>query len=149
MMQVVQIEFWQLLGYLGAGLVLFVGVIWAMGKLFLTQVDRRLEEKFAAQERARNESGVQWKADFAQQHQESREVKDRLTILERDFTDRQARLEERVGGLEESEKKHDDMYEMIGRSAEALAGLKATLDPMKAELARISNYLMDPRAKPQ
>lgn len=149
MMQTVLIEFWQLLGALIAGLVMFSGAIWAMGKLFLSQVDRRLEEKFATQEKARTEATAQWKADFERQHLESREVMARLSSLEKDFTDRQGRLEERVDRLEDSDKTHADMYDMINRSNEALAGLKAMLDPIKSELRRISDFLWSQGVKQQ
>lgn len=140
-MQPVQVEFWQLLGMIGSALLLFVGAIWAMGKLFLSQVDRRLEEKFANQEKSRLEATVQWKSDFERQHTESREVMNRLSKLENDFTNRQGRLEERVFNLEESEKSHSDMYEMINKSNAVLEGLKATLEPIKEQMRRISDYL--------
>lgn len=44
----VQVDFWQLVGLLIA----FLGFVFAAGRLLLSQIDRRLEQRFAAVESA-------------------------------------------------------------------------------------------------
>ena len=57
----VQVEFWQLITLLLA----FLGFLFAAGKLLLSQIDRRLNERFETIEKAREEGQATWRATFS------------------------------------------------------------------------------------
>lgn len=73
----VQLELWQLLTTLGAFFVFVLGA----GRVLFTQIDRRLTERFAAQDAAQAEAKGAWERAFAD-----------IAALERDFLRFQANL---------------------------------------------------------
>lgn len=56
-----QVDFWQLVGLLLA----FFGVVAGFFKLLMTQQQKLLDERFAAQEKARDETRRHWDTQFA------------------------------------------------------------------------------------
>ena len=56
----VQVEFWQLITLL----ISFLGFLFAAGKLLLSQIDRRLNDRFEAMENAREQASRHWDEKF-------------------------------------------------------------------------------------
>lgn len=92
----IQIELWALLTFLVGLLLSFLGAVFGGGKILLAQVEKRLDERFQAQERSRVESqrhlDAQLKAIEAARRDESiqwqRVERELLTLkaeLPRDF----------------------------------------------------------------
>jgi hypothetical protein len=61
----ISVDVWELLGVFGALLSAFVVVLFTAGKLLIGQFDRRLTERFTAQDIARKESQKHWDTKFA------------------------------------------------------------------------------------
>ncbi|HEU0283263.1 MAG TPA: hypothetical protein VFQ99_05725 [Gallionella sp.] len=77
----VQIELWQLMGGIAAVILAFATMIWAFGKILMSQFEKRLGERFAAIEEARRSAGESLQGELAQ-----------LRTVERDFMKFQAEL---------------------------------------------------------
>ena len=112
----VQVEFWQLITLLLA----FLGFLFAAGKLLLTQIDRRLNERFETIEKAREEGQATWRATFTQHIDEERRETDLLRNIEREFLRFQAELplqyvrrEDYVRGQSVIEAKLDALYNKL------------------------------------
>ena len=112
----VQIEFWQLITLLLA----FLGFLFAAGKMLLTQIDRRLDDRFAAIEKAREEGQGDWRRTFAQHIEEERRETDLMRNIEREFLRFQAELplqyvrrEDYVRGQSVIEAKLDALYNKL------------------------------------
>lgn len=112
----VQVEFWQLITLLLA----FLGFLFAAGKLLLTQIDRRLNERFETIEKAREEGQATWRATFTQHLDEERRETDLLRNIEREFLRFQAELplqyvrrEDYVRGQSVIEAKLDALYNKL------------------------------------
>ena len=112
----VQVEFWQLITLLLA----FLGFLFAAGKLLLTQIDRRLNERFETIEKAREEGQATWRATFTQHLDEERRETDLLRNIEREFLRFQAdlplqyvRREDYVRGQSVIEAKLDALYNKL------------------------------------
>lgn len=87
-----QIELWALLTTLGGWLLIFFGGLFAVAKVIASLVERRLEEKFKAQEETRKlvDAGLQ---ETLRQHlEEERKTTANLASLEKDFLKWQAEL---------------------------------------------------------
>jgi hypothetical protein len=74
----IQVDIVGLAGSVFGLVAFFIMVVAAMGRLLLSQFERRLDERFAVQETARHEGGVRWQHRFERHEDEQRE-------LERDF----------------------------------------------------------------
>lgn len=74
-------ELWHLITLLLA----FFGCIAGFGKLLLTQIDRRLDERFAAQESAREQGQQAWRRIFDEHLETDRRETEVLHALEKDF----------------------------------------------------------------
>lgn len=61
---ILSIDAWQLLGLFGSLLTAFTVVMFTAGKLLIGQFDRRLTERFTAQDVARKESQKHWDTKF-------------------------------------------------------------------------------------
>lgn len=61
----ITIEFWQLLGMAGAVLTAFISATFAAGKLLVAQFERRLNDRFIAQDESRAEGQKHWDTKFA------------------------------------------------------------------------------------
>lgn len=112
----VQVEFWQLITLLLA----FLGFLGAAGKLLLSQIDRRLNERFATIEKAREEGQATWRQTFTQHLDEERRETDLLRNIEREFLRFQAELplqyvrrEDYVRGQSVIEAKLDALYNKL------------------------------------
>jgi len=84
----IQLEFWQLVSLLVA----FLTFAFAAGKLLLSQIDRRLEERFEAMEKARADSSRHWDERFASLIEGTRKDVAGWQRLERDFLEFKAEL---------------------------------------------------------
>ena len=109
----VQVEFWQLITLL----ISFLGFLFAAGKLLLSQIDRRLNERFETIEKAREEGQATWRQTFTQHLDEERRETDLLRNIEREFLRFQAELplqyvrrEDYVRGQSVIEAKLDALY---------------------------------------
>ncbi len=112
----VQVEFWQLITLLLS----FLGFLFAAGKLLLSQIDRRLNERFETIEKAREEGQATWRATFTQHIDEERRETDLLRNIEREFLRFQAELplqyvrrEDYVRGQSVIEAKLDALYNKL------------------------------------
>lgn len=70
----VQLELWHLVTLLLA----FFGCIGSFGKILLAQIDNRLEERFAIQERMRVEGQARWEREFEELERQLRQTAERL-----------------------------------------------------------------------
>ena len=84
----IQVEFWQLVLLL----ITFLGFLFSAGKVLLSQIDRRLNERFAAMEKAREEGGRHWDEKFSTVIEQNRREAAGWSKLERDFLRFQADL---------------------------------------------------------
>ena len=112
----VQVEFWQLITLL----ISFLGFLFAAGKLLLSQIDRRLNERFETIEKAREEGQATWRQTFTQHLDEERRETDLLRNIEREFLRFQAELplqyvrrEDYVRGQSVIEAKLDALYNKL------------------------------------
>lgn len=112
----VHVEFWQLITLLLS----FLGFLGAAGKLLLSQIDRRLNERFQTIEKAREEGQATWRATFTQHLDEERRETDLLRNIEREFLRFQAELplqyvrrEDYVRGQSVIEAKLDALYNKL------------------------------------
>lgn len=83
-----QVEFWQLITLLIA----FMTFIFGAGKLLLSQIDRRLNERFIAMEAARDTASKHWDDKFHSLMEQSQLEAQGWGNLERDFLKFQAEL---------------------------------------------------------
>lgn len=60
----ITLDFWQLLGALASILVMLATVIYTAGVMLVNQFQKRLDEKFSAQETSRVESQKHWDSKF-------------------------------------------------------------------------------------
>ncbi len=112
----VQIEFWQLITLLLA----FLGFLFAAGRLLLSQIDRRLNDRFETIEKAREEGQATWRQTFTQHLEEERRETDLMRSIEREFLRFQAELplqyvrrEDYVRGQSVIEAKLDALYNKL------------------------------------
>lgn len=81
----IQIELWALLTTLGGWLLIFCGGLYAVVKVIGGLVEKRLEEKFKAQEKAREVADTTLNETLARHLAEERAMALQLTNLEKDF----------------------------------------------------------------
>lgn len=112
----VQVDFWQLVMLLLA----FLGFLFTAGRLLLSQIDRRLNERFQTIEKAREEGQATWRQTFSQHLDEERRETDLLRNIEREFLRFQAELplqyvrrEDYVRGQSVIEAKLDALYNKL------------------------------------
>lgn len=112
----VQIEFWQLITLLLA----FLGFLFAAGRLLLSQIDRRLNDRFETIEKSREEGQATWRQTFTQHLEEERRETDLMRNIEREFLRFQAELplqyvrrEDYVRGQSVIEAKLDALYNKL------------------------------------
>ncbi len=87
-MSTVQLELWQLILLLLA----FFGAVGAFGRVLLTQIEKRLTEKFNTQEQQRAEATARWDARFSELHKASQEESRNWHRVERELLKMQAEL---------------------------------------------------------
>lgn len=116
----VQIELWALLTFLIGLLITFMGCVLGFGKVLGGQIDKRLDEKFKAQETAR-EAGAKSLREHIDRHTaQGDRTATQVTNLERDFLKWQAdlpvhyvRREDYVRGQTVIEAKLDALYNKL------------------------------------
>ena len=69
---------------------------WAIGNLVLAQFDKRLDERFAAQERMREEGRKQWDARFGVFETEQRRIEREVLELKADLPMNYVRREDHI-----------------------------------------------------
>lgn len=113
----VQIEFWQLLTFLVGLLLSFLTFAFVAGRMLLAQVDQRLDGRFDALEKSREQAGTHWDERFATILEQSQKQGAGLSSLERDFLHFKAdlplqyvRREDYVRGQSVIEAKLDALY---------------------------------------
>ncbi len=112
----VQVELWQLVTLLLA----FLGFLFAAGRLLLSQIDRRLSDRFTAMEKAREEGGKHWDERFTRLQDQAQRDAHNVAELERTFLRFQAELavqyvrrEDYVRGQSVIEAKLDSLYSKL------------------------------------
>lgn len=112
----VQMEFWQLLTLLLA----FFGFVAGSAKVLFSQIDRRLDERFAALEAARQMADSAMQSTLNRHAEEEQKVVTRLQALDRDFMQWKAELplqyvrrEDYVRGQTVLEAKMDALYNKL------------------------------------
>ena len=95
----VQVEFWQLLTFLVGLLMSFLAFAFAAGKLLLSQIDRRLEQRFKSVEAATadlqklEKEFLIWKADLPLQYVRREDYVRNQTVIESKLDALAVRLE--------------------------------------------------------
>ncbi len=87
-MTTVTVNFWDLVLLLIA----FLAFVFAAGKVLLSQIDRRLNERFESMEKARKESSEHWDKSFAAVLDKLQQESSAWNQLERDFMNFKADL---------------------------------------------------------
>lgn len=112
----VQVELWQLITLLIA----FLSFLFAAGKMLLSQIDRRLNDRFAAMESARELASLHWNEKFGTVIDQNRREAEGWAALEREFLRFQAdlplhyvRREDYVRGQSVIEAKLDALYNKL------------------------------------
>lgn len=80
-MSTVQIEIWQLITLF----ILFVSGVASAGWLLLLQIDKRLDSRFVAMEKARQDNTAHWDSKFKAVLDDQKQGADAWRNLERDF----------------------------------------------------------------
>jgi len=116
----VQIELWTLLTFLIGLLITFLGCVFGFGKVLGGQIDRRLDEKFQAQETAREAGAKSLREHIDRYIALGDRTASQVTNLERDFLKWQAdlpvhyvRREDYVRGQTVIEAKLDALYNKL------------------------------------
>lgn len=112
----VQLEFWQV----NTLLIAFLTFLFAAGRMLLSQIDRRLDDRFEAMEKARVEGGRHLDDKFGAVLEQNRLEAQGWASLERDFLRFQAdlpvlyvRREDYVRGQSVIEAKLDALYNKL------------------------------------
>lgn len=93
----IQIEPWQLLTF-GVGLLIsFFGAVFAAGKLLGGQWQKGLDDRFAAQDKARTEGSAMLRRTLDEHMEDERQTRAQLIALEREFLDWRSDLPHRHG----------------------------------------------------
>lgn len=87
-MTAVQVDFWNLVGLLLA----FFGAVAGAVKFVVAQFERRLDERFAGQEKARAESQKHWDSKFSNLEGAAKDEAGQWLRIERELLDLKAEL---------------------------------------------------------
>ncbi|MFA9949147.1 hypothetical protein [Dentiradicibacter hellwigii] len=122
----ITVDIWQLVSLLLG----FFGCVAGFGKLLLAQIDKRLDTRFEAQERARIEGSQGLRKTLDEQLAMGRAHTERLDKMEFDMRESLSAMEGRLSRVE-SEVKHgvgqrdlSDIYDRINEVAEGLSELR-------------------------
>lgn len=137
-----QIEFWQLLSALGAGLIVVVGGFWAVAQVTARQYDRLLTERFETRDKAESES----KGKIDQRFDQVDQKISHLTHEDEKLADRVGELEKIVAGApnkEDLNRIHERM-DMVAKELHSLRGeFNGALDPLVRSMDRVNDYLLN------
>ena len=87
-----QMDFAEAVGWALTLLGIFTTLVFGLVKLLLAQFEKRLAERFAAQDKARQEAGKHWEDNFAKVLERKEKDADALKSLEHSFLRFQAEL---------------------------------------------------------
>ncbi|HJW23793.1 MAG TPA: hypothetical protein VJ576_02755 [Rhodocyclaceae bacterium] len=151
----IQIELWALITFLTGLLLAFFGGVAGIGKFILSQMDKRLDERFKAQEEARKTERETWTGQFSTlqeqlQSQETARTEGQQRWTERfEHIDQQlADYRERIGRLEtqvNAAPTHDDLgelHEKINDVAESVGTLAGEFKGANHTLQLIHQFLL-------
>ena len=117
---IIQVELWALITFLVGLLITCIGAVFGGAKMLLGQMDRRLDERFAAQEKARGEDSTQLRSTLAQHLEQERVFQAQLQELERRFLEwrgdlplNYVRREDYIRGQSVIESKLDALYSKL------------------------------------
>ena len=130
----IQIEFWQAVGLAATLLGAWIGG----AKLFFTQVDRRLDERFSALERDRQSQSASFKATFESHARDETVRLDRIDAEAKERGERLARLEADVMHMPS----HDDLR-LIHVRLDALMPEVGRIKGIEHLLHGINDYLRE------
>jgi len=88
----INIEFWQLLTFLAGLLATFLGFAFGIGRLLLGQFERRLDERFSAQQESRAAAQKHWDGKFLGLEKNAAQESEQWRQVERDLLRLQADL---------------------------------------------------------
>ncbi len=88
----IQVQFWELLTFLITLLLGFLSFAFVAGRMLLSQVDKRLDQRFAAMEQSRLEGAKHWDEKFAALLDQNKRETGAWQALEKDFLRFQAEL---------------------------------------------------------
>jgi uncharacterized membrane-anchored protein YhcB (DUF1043 family) len=91
-MTTISVELWQLLAFLAGLLLSCFGAVFTGGKLLLSQVERRLDERFAAQDEQRRQNQKHLDAKFATLEKAAEDEAREWRKIERQVMDLKAEL---------------------------------------------------------
>lgn len=78
---VIALSTWQAISLMS----LFVGSVWAFGKVLFSQIEKRLDERFGAQEQARIDASDHWESRFGKLETFSRNIEREVLTLKSDL----------------------------------------------------------------
>lgn len=87
-----QVELWTLITFLVGLFVSFLGATFTMGRVLLTQFEKRLDTRFATQEEARQLHTEHWDARFAALEKAAHDEAGQWRRVERELMDLKAEL---------------------------------------------------------
>lgn len=141
----VQLELWQLITILLA----FFGCVAGFAKLVLAQIDKRLDERFQAQEKAREESAKGLRKTIDDHLLEEKAQSARIGAIEEKTNTDLQEIGERLAGVE-SAIEHgfgrgdvESIYVRINSVAEDLAGLKGEFRGVADQLRLLINKITE------
>ena len=105
----VQLEVWHLITLLMG----FFAACWAMGSVLLKQFEKRLDERFAAQDALRSTAAKQWEERLARIEQISRDTDRALLQHKADLPTQYVRREDYIRGQSVIEAKIDSVYSKL------------------------------------
>lgn len=141
----VQLELWQLITILLA----FFGCIAGFSKLVLAQIDKRLDQRFEAQEKAREEGSKALRNTLADHMAEERRQAERITGVESNTRNELHEIGERLAAVEStlehgfSRGDAEKIYERVNEVAEDLSGLKGEFRAVNDSLRLLMNKITD------
>lgn len=141
----VQIELWHLVTLLLA----FFGCVAGFAKLVLAQMDKRLDERFAAQETARQEGSRSLRSTIDAHLAEEKLQAARITAVETCTSRELHEIGQRLSGVEASlehgfgRADAEKIYERINEVAEDLSGLKGEFRGVNDALRLLMNKITE------
>lgn len=151
----IQLELWQLL-ISGAGLLLtFLGGVWGIAVFILAQMEKRLDERFAGQEKSREEekanraaqlSGIESQLERQELAREAgkKHWDDQFSEIDKQLSDHR----ERIGRLEKASEvgpTHEDLadlHERMNGIAEDVSSLSGEFKGARRTLELIHSFLL-------
>lgn len=141
----VQLELWQMITLLLS----FFGSVAGTAKIILAQMDKRLDDRFAAQEKAREEGSRSLRATIDAHLAEERAQAERIKAVE-DTTGRELHdIGQRIAGVEATLEHGfgrgdaEKIYERINEVAEDLSGLKGEFRGVNDSLRLLMNKITE------